>query len=100
MLVNFGVSVVFALKCLLFSKKMLRRIILHYELRQISKLCLNKDILEIAIIARGDYRAEEVNFRNNNYRKAAYCQFCLWRYGKPGKGNRRVLPSCAVKLKN
>ena len=57
------------------------------------KVCLEKDIFEIAIIARANYRADKINFRNNDYRKAAYCQFCLWRYGKLGKGNRRVLPS-------
>ena len=62
------------------------------------KVCLDKDVLKIAIIGRADYRAEEVNFRNSDYRKAAYYQFCLWRYGKLGKGNRRVLPSCVVKL--
>ena len=33
------------------------------------KVCLDKDILEIAIIARAGYGAEEINFRNNDYRK-------------------------------
>ena len=64
-----------------------------------SKVCLEKDILEVAIIARADYRAEEINFRNSDYRKAAYYQFCLWRYGKLTKGNKCVLPFCVVKLK-
>ena len=27
------------------------------------KVCLDKDILEIVIIARADYRAEEINFQ-------------------------------------
>ena len=30
------------------------------------------------------------------FRKAAYYQFALWRYGKLGRGNRRVIPSYAV----
>ena len=42
-----------------------------------SKVFLDKDILEIAIIARANYRAEEINFKNIYYRKAAYYQFCL-----------------------
>ena len=46
----------------------------------------------MALIARADNRAEEINFKNSDY------QFCLWRYGKRGQGNRRVLPSCVVKL--
>ena len=52
-------------------------VILHYELRQIFEACHEKDILEIAIIARADYRVEEINFRNNDYRKAVYYQLCL-----------------------
>ena len=92
MLVNFAVYVVLALKYLLLRKKSV--VDDHLALRATSKACLDKDILEIAIIARADYRAEEINFRN----KAAYYQFCLWRYGKRGKGNRRVLLSCVVKL--
>ena len=63
-----------------------------------SKMYLNKDIFEMALIARADNRAEKINFKNSDYRKAAYYQFCLWRYGNRGQGNRRVLPSCVVKL--
>ena len=63
-----------------------------------SIVSLNKYIPETAIIARADNRAEEINFRNNDYRKAAYYQFCLWRYAKLGERNRRVLPSYVVKL--
>ena len=66
--------------------------------RYFKKVYLGKDILEIAVTARADYRAEEINNRSSNYRKAAYYEFCLWRYGKLGKGNRRVIPSCVVKL--
>ena len=37
-----------------------------------SRVSLKKDILETAIIARADNRTEEIIFRNNDYRKAAY----------------------------
>ena len=73
--------------------KVLWTIILHYELRQIFEILhqINNDI-------RADYRAEEINFTNNDNRKAEHYQFCLWTYGKLGKGNRCVLIFCVVKL--
>ena len=37
-------------------------------------------------------------FSMESFRKAAYRQFALWKYGKLGRGNRRVLPACAVRL--
>ena len=88
----------FALKCQRLRKKSVKdnHLKLHASFVKILKICM--DILEIAVITRANYKTEEINFRNNDYRKTAYYQFCLWRYGKPGKGNRRAIPSCAVKL--
>ena len=56
-------------------------------------ICLDREVLTLAIRARCDIRAEEPDYSSNSYRKAAYRQYCLWKYGKLGKGNRRVLPS-------
>ena len=50
-----------------------------------------REVLTLAIRARFDIRAED--YSSNSYRKAAYREYCLWKYGKLGKGNRRVLPS-------
>ena len=64
--------------------------------RLFGKCCLDKDCLMLSIKAWADIRADEHNFESNNYRKAAYRQFTLWKYGRLGKGNRRVVPSCVV----
>jgi len=53
-------------------------------------------MLTLAIRARFDILAEEPDYSTNTFRKAAYKQYYLWKYGKLGKGNRRVLPSCVV----
>jgi len=62
-----------------------------------SNICLDRDILEVCIRARCDIRADDFNFSMESFRKAGYRQFALWRYGKLGRGNRRILPACVVK---
>ena len=59
-------------------------------------ICLDREVLTLVIRARFDILAEEPDYSTNSFRKAAYRQYCLWKYGKLGKGNRRVLPSCVV----
>ena len=54
-------------------------------------ICLDREVLTLAIRARFDILAEEPDYSTNSFRKAAYRQYCLWKYGKLGKGNRRVL---------
>ena len=49
--------------------------------------CLDREVLQLAI--RADYSTQ-------SYRKAAYRQHTLWKYGKLGRGNRKILPSCVV----
>lgn len=74
----------------------LRNCITSYELFQ--NLCLDRNVLEVAIKARCDMRADDIDFSSNSFRKAAYRQYILWRYGRLGKGNRRVCPSCCVRM--
>lgn len=62
-----------------------------------TNICLDRDILEVCIKARCDIRANKLNFSMESFRKAGYWQFALWRYGKLGRGNRRVIPACAVR---
>ena len=61
-----------------------------------NNICLDRYILEVCIKARCDIRADDFNFSMESFRKAAYKQFILWRYGKRGRENRRVVSSCAV----
>lgn len=63
-----------------------------------SNICLDRDILEVCIKARCDIRADEFNFTMESFRKAAYRQYALWTYGKLGRGNRRVIPACVVRM--
>ena len=67
-----------------------------YELFR--NIVLGRELLTIAIRARCDIRAENAGYEMNSFRKAAYRQFILWKYGKLGKRNRRVCPSCVVRL--
>ena len=61
------------------------------------KLCLDPDVLQLAITNRGDIRNDREDNSTRSFRKAAYRQFILDRYGYLGKGNRKVCPSCVVK---
>ena len=61
-----------------------------------NNICIDREVLTLAIRARFDILAEEVDYSTNSFRKAAHRQYCLWKYGNLGRGNRRVLPSCVV----
>lgn len=64
--------------------------------QRFQNICIDREVLELAIRAQCDIRADEPDYSMSSYRKAAYRQYVLWKYGKLGRGNRRVLPSCVV----
>ncbi|XP_078353858.1 uncharacterized protein LOC144638536 [Oculina patagonica] len=64
--------------------------------RRFQKLCLDPEVLELCIRNRADIRNDRENNSTSSFRKAAYRQFILEKYGRLGKGNRKVAPSCVV----
>ena len=60
--------------------------------------CVDPDVLQVAIRNRGDIRNDRDDNSTRAFRKAAYRQFLLDRYGYLGKGNRKVCPSCVVTI--
>ena len=54
-------------------------------------VCLDREVLQLAIRARCDIRADEPDYSTQSYRKAAYRQYTLWKFGKLGRGNRKIL---------
>ena len=62
-----------------------------------SKFCIDPDVLKLCIRNRAAIRNNPDDNSTRAFRKAAYRQFILDRYGHLGKGNRKVCPSCVVK---
>ena len=61
-------------------------------------ICIDREVLSVAIRARCDIRVEEPDYASNSFRKAAYRQFILWQFDKMGRGNRKVCPACVVRV--
>ena len=60
------------------------------------KLCIDPDVLELCIKNNADIKYDRENNTTRSFRKSAYRQYILDKYGYLGKGNRRVAPSCVV----
>ena len=68
------------------------------ESKDFETLCNNKTVLENVLVGLHEKRGEylEENTSNRSLRYAAYRQFIRWVFKRLGKGNRRVIPSCAL----
>ncbi len=60
-------------------------------------ICIDQQVLTVAIHQRADIRADPISYSPESFRKAAYRQYVLWIYKKLGRGRRKVLPSCVVR---
>ena len=65
-------------------------------------IVLDELVLEVAMRYRNDVLAEPVeNDYNKARRHAAHRQYVMWKHGRLGAGNRKVIPSCFVlKIRN
>ena len=68
------------------------------EVEEFQIFCINKAVLENVLTGLRDWRGDylEKGTINRSYPYAAYNQFTWWVYKQPGKGNRRVIQSCAL----
>ena len=80
------------------ENKCCNRVICVTSYQIFRKICVDRDVLRLQILARCDLRAEPMEFTTNSLRKAAYQQYALLKYGKLGRLNRRILPSCVVTM--
>lgn len=65
---------------------------------EMDALVLDPGVLDIARLTMGDMFGVQGNNNEPNkmMRHVAYRQFTLWQYGRLGRGNRNVIPSCVV----
>lgn len=78
------------------EQKCCRQIPCITEQPSFENIVLDREALSVVIVSRTDVLVDRSDFSNERYRFAAYHQFILWQNGYLGRGNCRVVPSCAT----
>jgi len=57
---------------------------------------LDREVLTVSIIGRRETFVDRSDYSNEGMQPAAYNQYVLWQNGYLGRGNRKMVPSCAT----
>ena len=70
-----------------------RKVVTSYMYVMFNTICIDHEVLQLAIRVRNDIHADEPHYSTQSYEKAAFWQYTLQKYGKLGRGNLKTLPT-------
>ena len=71
----------------------------NHEHPEFYHLVLDERVLDLAMKENADWLCFNFNpDDNSSWRYTAYRQYTMWHWGHLGRGNRKVIPACIVKI--